>query len=104
MEQALIYTGPQMNQQYYQQIMGVYGPGSPPSLGPQTFPYTYVASPRGSFHAPLGGPRAPYTQYPTAQMDGSFERSFSPPHNFQLQLPPRARQHVNTTGTFTSTF
>ncbi|XP_020091316.1 RNA-binding protein 38-like isoform X2 [Ananas comosus] len=80
----------------YHHILGVYGPGSPPTLGPQPFPYTYVASPRGSFHSPLGGLRArtPISDGP----DGWVLRAllFAAAY-FQLQLPPRARQNANTT-------
>ncbi|XP_072982533.1 uncharacterized protein [Typha latifolia] len=92
------FYNPQMTPQYYHQM---YGPASSSTVGPPSYSYTHmgytVPNPRATSQTPQQGPRPPYIQYPTAQMEGSFAPSYSLPPNFQLRLPPHARQQLNTT-------
>ncbi|XP_078172256.1 uncharacterized protein LOC144566191 isoform X1 [Carex rostrata] len=100
--QQQAYYNSQMTAQYYQQM---YGPTSTPTPGP--LPYTFgqmgfmTAAPRPGLQSPSQGLHQPYVQYPVAQMEPQFTSSLPP--NFQLQLPPHARQRSpNTTDGETS--
>ncbi|KAJ4756762.1 RNA-binding (RRM/RBD/RNP motifs) family protein [Rhynchospora pubera] len=87
------YYNPQLMAQYYQQM---YGPTSTPTPGPPLYGFTQMgfmpAGPRPGLQSPSQSLHQPYIQYPTTQLEGQSQFTPSLPPNFQLQLPPHARQ------------
>ncbi|KAJ1696241.1 hypothetical protein LUZ63_004753 [Rhynchospora breviuscula] len=90
------HYNPQLTTHYYQQM---YGPTSTPTPGPPPYGFTQMgfmpAGPRPGLQSPSQSLHQPYVQYPTAQVEGQFTPSLPP--NFQLQLPPHARQRSPNT-------